>query len=186
MAKSEQNQGCGWLIALVIGVFILGRCSSDSSDTSPVIENPMFTDNVRSIARSQDPVAMYITAASVNCRSGPATSFGKVESFSLADQISVSETQSGWSKIEFSDCWIASRFLSEEEPESLPTAPSERYSAPSTSRLFDAPVQSGPSCGGKWKCGQMDSCNEAYHYLNECGVGRLDGDGDGVPCESIC
>ncbi|MBZ9648449.1 excalibur calcium-binding domain-containing protein [Sphingobium sp. 3R8] len=32
----------------------------------------------------------------------------------------------------------------------------------------------------------MSSCEEAYHYLNECGVGRLDGDGDGVPCESIC
>ncbi|MBR2270187.1 excalibur calcium-binding domain-containing protein [Sphingobium yanoikuyae] len=32
----------------------------------------------------------------------------------------------------------------------------------------------------------MDSCAEAYHYLNDCGVGRLDGDGDGVPCESIC
>lgn len=31
-----------------------------------------------------------------------------------------------------------------------------------------------------------DSCEEAYHYLNDCGVGRLDGDGDGVPCESIC
>ncbi|MFB9061263.1 MULTISPECIES: excalibur calcium-binding domain-containing protein [Sphingobium] len=32
----------------------------------------------------------------------------------------------------------------------------------------------------------MDSCSEAYHYLNECGLSRLDGDGDGVPCESIC
>ncbi len=44
----------------------------------------------------------------------------------------------------------------------------------------------GASCGSKHLCRQMNSCEEAYHYLNECGVGRLDGDGDGVPCESIC
>lgn len=42
------------------------------------------------------------------------------------------------------------------------------------------------SCGGKTKCAQMDSCEEAYYYLRKCGLTRLDGDGDGVPCESIC
>jgi hypothetical protein len=42
------------------------------------------------------------------------------------------------------------------------------------------------SCGSKRLCRQMNSCAEAMHYLNDCGVGRLDGDGDGVPCESIC
>ena len=33
---------------------------------------------------------------------------------------------------------------------------------------------------------EMDSCSEAYYYLNTCGVGSLDRDKDGVPCESIC
>jgi hypothetical protein len=42
------------------------------------------------------------------------------------------------------------------------------------------------TCGDKRTCGQMDSCAEARHYLTECGIGRLDGDGDGVPCESLC
>jgi hypothetical protein len=41
-------------------------------------------------------------------------------------------------------------------------------------------------CGTKRYCNQMSSCDEAKHYLNNCGVTRLDGDGDGVPCESIC
>lgn len=45
---------------------------------------------------------------------------------------------------------------------------------------------SGFECGGKSKCGEMNSCAEARFYLEQCGVGRLDRDKDGVPCESIC
>lgn len=47
-------------------------------------------------------------------------------------------------------------------------------------------VKSGGSCGSKRYCKQMTSCKEAKHYLNVCGVSRLDKDGDGVPCESLC
>lgn len=42
------------------------------------------------------------------------------------------------------------------------------------------------SCGSKRTCGEMNNCSEAKHYLNVCGVSRLDRDNDGVPCESIC
>ncbi len=42
------------------------------------------------------------------------------------------------------------------------------------------------SCGAKRKCGEMTSCEEARFYLEKCGLKRLDGDGDGVPCESLC
>lgn len=35
-------------------------------------------------------------------------------------------------------------------------------------------------------CKHMDSCDEAYFYLNQCGRKRMDGDKDGVPCESLC
>lgn len=35
-------------------------------------------------------------------------------------------------------------------------------------------------------CKEMASCAEAYHYLNKCGLTRLDRDGDGVPCENVC
>lgn len=50
-------------------------------------------------------------------------------------------------------------------------------------------VQNGaaaPSCESKRYCKQMASCAEARFYLTQCGLTRLDGDGDGVPCESIC
>ncbi|MBI2028346.1 MAG: thermonuclease family protein [Candidatus Levybacteria bacterium] len=42
------------------------------------------------------------------------------------------------------------------------------------------------SCNGKTTCSQMASCDEAYFYLNSCGLSRLDADKDGVPCETLC
>lgn len=41
-------------------------------------------------------------------------------------------------------------------------------------------------CGSKRYCREMTSCEEARYYLRECGLSRLDGDRDGVPCESLC
>jgi len=41
-------------------------------------------------------------------------------------------------------------------------------------------------CGDKTSCKQMSSCQEARFHLSQCGLSRLDGDGDGVPCESLC
>lgn len=51
-----------------------------------------------------------------------------------------------------------------------------------------APVrrQSTGRCGTKRYCREMVDCAEANFYLEKCGVSRLDGDSDGVPCESIC
>ena len=42
------------------------------------------------------------------------------------------------------------------------------------------------ACGSRKTCPEMRSCEEAQFYLNQCGVSRLDGDKDGVPCEGIC
>lgn len=41
-------------------------------------------------------------------------------------------------------------------------------------------------CGSKRYCREMTSCKEAFFYLRNCGLSRLDGDNDGVPCSSIC
>jgi hypothetical protein len=41
-------------------------------------------------------------------------------------------------------------------------------------------------CGSKSTCSEMKSCNEAKFYLNNCGATGLDGNGDGVPCNSLC
>lgn len=43
-----------------------------------------------------------------------------------------------------------------------------------------------PRCGAKRACREMTSCAEARLYLTQCGLDTLDGDGDGIPCESLC
>ena len=47
-------------------------------------------------------------------------------------------------------------------------------------------VSNTQECGAKKLCRQMSNCEEAKFYLNNCGITRLDGDGDGVPCEKLC
>ncbi|SEJ46317.1 Endonuclease YncB, thermonuclease family [Pseudomonas linyingensis] len=42
------------------------------------------------------------------------------------------------------------------------------------------------SCSTRKICGQMSSCEEAKFHLQQCGNSRLDGNSDGVPCESLC
>ena len=44
----------------------------------------------------------------------------------------------------------------------------------------------GTNCGKKKHCSEMVSCEEAKHYLTQCGVKSLDSDGDGEPCENLC
>jgi hypothetical protein len=39
-------------------------------------------------------------------------------------------------------------------------------------------------CEGKTRCSQMSSCEEATFYLQHCPGTEMDGDRDGVPCES--
>jgi cold shock CspA family protein len=42
----------------------------------------------------------------------------------------------------------------------------------------------GYGCDGKTHCSQMTSCEEAEFYLRNCPGTAMDGDGDGIPCES--
>ena len=39
------------------------------------------------------------------------------------------------------------------------------------------------SCQGKTHCSQMTSCEETKFYLRNCPNVKIDGDGNGVPCE---
>ena len=38
-------------------------------------------------------------------------------------------------------------------------------------------------CDGRTHCSQMTSCEEAFYFLRNCPGVKMDGEGDGVPCE---
>ena len=38
-------------------------------------------------------------------------------------------------------------------------------------------------CDGRTHCSQMTSCEEATYFLRNCPGVKMDGEGDGVPCE---
>ncbi len=38
-------------------------------------------------------------------------------------------------------------------------------------------------CDGRSHCSEMTSCAEARFFLNNCPNTKMDGDGDGIPCE---
>jgi hypothetical protein len=44
----------------------------------------------------------------------------------------------------------------------------------------------GLACGGRRDCREMQSCAEARFQLERCKLAGLDGDGDGIPCETLC
>ncbi len=52
---------------------------------------------------------------------------------------------------------------------------------------FSSPLVERPqtkySCQGKVYCTQMSSCEEAQFYQSHCSGTKMDGDGDGIPCE---
>lgn len=58
----------------------------------------------------------------------------------------------------------------------------EVSAAPSTA---PPQIQTTPRfvCQGKQYCSQMTSCEEATFYLKNCPDAKIDGDGDGIPCE---
>lgn len=69
----------------------------------------------------------------------------------------------------------------------LPTIPPTQPQVQEQSNFVDTKPQSdGFTCNCGKSCGAMASCAEAMYQLNTCGCSARDGDGDGVPCESIC
>ncbi len=66
------------------------------------------------------------------------------------------------------------------------SAPAARVPATPTAAPTSAASSGGFTCAGKRYCREMTSCEEAKFYLNTCGVRSLDGNKDGVPCETLC
>lgn len=60
--------------------------------------------------------------------------------------------------------------------------PSEAMEFSAREELLASP--SNFSCDGRTMCSQMKSCEEATYFIRNCPNTQMDGDNDGVPCES--
>jgi len=57
---------------------------------------------------------------------------------------------------------------------------------PTSAESLQTPARTVVECGKKNRCSQMSSCEEAIAYLHRCALQNIDGDNDGIPCESLC
>jgi hypothetical protein len=63
---------------------------------------------------------------------------------------------------------------------------SEGYQQGTSDTLLSAAsttTESTFKCDGRTYCSQMTSCAEAEYFLKQCPGTKMDGNGDGVPCE---
>ena len=87
-------------------------------------------------------------------------------------------------------CWVGYQSfhraqLARQSPDALtgdPGAQQPEPEAPQTSTNVEADAKY--HCDGRQRCPQMHSCEEATWFINHCPGMEMDGDGDGVPCES--
>ncbi|MCA0240845.1 MAG: thermonuclease family protein [Proteobacteria bacterium] len=63
-------------------------------------------------------------------------------------------------------------------------APPPPVSAPPAAKMPAKPETGGFRCDGRTRCSQMTSCAEATFFLKNCPGVQMDGNRDGVPCES--
>ena len=70
------------------------------------------------------------------------------------------------------------------EPSPYPEADPAQLPPAEFLRSERHPPQEPFSCDGRTRCSQMTSCEEAEYFLRNCPGVEMDGDNDGVPCES--
>jgi hypothetical protein len=69
-------------------------------------------------------------------------------------------------------------------PSPAPGAVAGATPGPSPTSAHPAAAPASPfKCDGRQHCSQMSSCAEAKFFLANCPGTKMDGDGDGIPCE---
>jgi uncharacterized protein YgiM (DUF1202 family) len=173
--------------------------SSPSSFASPI---PTPTLQVTPISD-----VTYYARSNANLRPCPQTSAACApeDSVSAGEAVTVTGSVKGqsvngnttWYQVEYNSqtLYAHSSVLSATRPAARPAASSNTTSSSNSSSTTSSGSTSGGSapvspavgvgCNGARTCSQMTSCEQARACLAE-GNGRLDGDGDGTPCESLC
>ncbi len=167
--KDDVGSGCGWMLLFGIIFLSVVKCSSDDVDDG----NPSWATNETA----------YVTASALNCRADRTTDAPITTNFVYGDELTVIDRNDGWALVDDQrgQCWASDKYLSDTRPSA--------QSTPRPQAIYSPPQKRTPparSCGAAPYCTGMSSCEEAQFYYRQCGVSRLDGDNDGVPCENLC
>lgn len=79
---------------------------------------------------------------------------------------------------------VAAAFIYYKTHAPLPIAIAQTAPQPIEISATTATQEPAFRCEGKQHCSQMASCAEAHFYLKNCPAVKMDGDGDGIPCET--
>lgn len=105
--NSALGQGCGLVFVTILVLFLIGKCSSGSSDAP---------GNSAETSASQAAISepAYVAARSLNCRREPDASAIVSEALKRNDQVVVSERRGEWARLTRTggDCWVSNTFLS--------------------------------------------------------------------------
>jgi micrococcal nuclease len=147
---------------------------------------------------SRDALASRVLKRQVHLSSSAVDAYGRLLADISVDGSSVSEAQ-----VRDGNAWEYSHFhgnqhyvAMEEQARAahkglwgqagMPEAPDLwRKAHPEKYNLINT-IGKKAGCGSKHLCSQMKSCDEARLYYAKCGVKTLDGNGDGIPCASLC
>lgn len=126
---------------------------------------------------------LHVTASRLNMRETPNAQAPVLKVLQRGTRVEAGEKQDGWVRVRVERMmgWVSLDYVSASPP--VEPAPQRLVQSP-------APVRAQAetrSCPARKTCGQIQTCSEARFYLANCSWGyRLDGDNDGVPCESLC
>ncbi|KRA50173.1 SH3 domain-containing protein [Devosia sp. Root635] len=176
-----------WVLA---GIMVLAALGNIIGGTDTPVTARVDPAGGQAVVRADIPAAprfdatLFVSANSLNLREAPSTSGRVLTSLPRNTRVLAGERRSGWVLISAQGRigWVSERYLTGAPVEpaiSVPTRNQPGYGV--------VQRQTAASCPSRRYCSQIGSCREARRYLANCSWGgALDGDGDGVPCESIC
>jgi hypothetical protein len=122
-----------------------------------------------------------VTFQSVPCSSGPRRDDPSVEKLNAERQKKLRESGSAPPALKSSA--PGGELSPPTSGASWSSSPSEQ-TRPQTVVAPSASPNDTFKCDGRTLCSQMTSCAEAKYFLNRCPGVKMDGDGDGIPCEN--
>lgn len=161
-SSSVGAAGCGWAVALIALIAMIGMCSSKTPAPS-----------TSTTAAAPQSSTFYVKVRSANCRSAPASTASVVSGVSRGESVLVSGQSGHWSHVTDGgrDCWISSDLLSSTMPDlRLPaartdtasstaaavglvsSAASARRSSPRQGRHSHSSFDGGCPCSGSRVC----------------------------------